>query len=525
MMEKAKSLLKVMAIWMATSALLALQVGASPPQPRAAGPEIAKRADIIPIDGLKQFGRLERPPVPFLHDKHTTALKQQDQDCAACHLVKDQRYVLKFKRLTDESKPAVMDLYHAECIGCHQQQRSQKLAAGPETCNGCHPKQAVAQSVWQPIALDKSLHYRHVRAAQNQCGTCHHDFDVLSQKLVYKQGQEDSCRFCHRDQTLKNRSSMRLASHRGCISCHQETIRQNKLAGPVQCSGCHDAIQQAEIEVIQDPPRLKRNQPDVTLIQSPPKAAQRDNTPRGQVPAVAFDHQNHELKTNSCRVCHHERVSNCATCHPSQPTEEYNTPLVQAMHQSSATASCVGCHAQQKQQPNCAGCHRAIPASSQLSDNTCGTCHALDIQADVQLDADQKTKVAQQFLKTRPKTDQTLEKAKIPEDIKIDRLEKTYAAVLMPHGKMVRTLLAGINQSRLATVFHNDKNTLCQGCHHGTPATDKPVGCSSCHSAPFNAQDPFKPGLKGAYHQQCMGCHETMKIDKALGCTDCHKKK
>ena len=34
-----------------------------------------------------------------------------------------------------------------------------------------------------------------------------------------------------------------------------------------------------------------------------------------------------------------------------------------------------------------------------------------------------------------------------------------------------------------------------------------------------------KPGLMGAYHLQCMGCHKEMGMEKPVSCTDCHKEK
>ena len=44
------------------------------------------RADIISIDSMKVFGKLERPPVTFFHQKHTAALEKSGKDCTACHL-------------------------------------------------------------------------------------------------------------------------------------------------------------------------------------------------------------------------------------------------------------------------------------------------------------------------------------------------------------------------------------------------------------------------------------------------------
>ncbi|MBW1895621.1 MAG: Ni/Fe-hydrogenase cytochrome b subunit, partial [Deltaproteobacteria bacterium] len=65
----------------------------------------------------------------------------------------------------------------------------------------------------------------------------------------------------------------------------------------------------------------------------------------------------------------------------------------------------------------------------------------------------------------------------------------------------------------------------CTICHHrmprekddkyGEPATlaklqkkkALPTGCASCHGRPFNPKQLDTPGLKGAYHQLCMDCH------------------
>jgi len=66
----------------------------------------------------------------------------------------------------------------------------------------------------------------------------------------------------------------------------------------------------------------------------------------------------------------------------------------------------------------------------------------------------------------------------------------------------------------------------CSICHHRMPREEQdtygepvsmlklrqrqtePVGCSACHADPFNSKDPGTPGLKGAYHQLCMDCHQ-----------------
>jgi len=64
----------------------------------------------------------------------------------------------------------------------------------------------------------------------------------------------------------------------------------------------------------------------------------------------------------------------------------------------------------------------------------------------------------------------------------------------------------------------------CAECHHHSPAGETPK-CSDCHSAAKIADDTSAtPGLKGAYHRQCMDCHKKMGSGP-MGCTDCHAKR
>ena len=102
------------------------------------------RADIIHIDSMKAFGKLERPGVTFLHQKHTGALEKSGKDCATCHLSeKDptldmERMSTMYMRLKNTSKQEVMDIYHDNCISCHKETKAAKEASGPLECGGCH---------------------------------------------------------------------------------------------------------------------------------------------------------------------------------------------------------------------------------------------------------------------------------------------------------------------------------------------------------------------------------------------------
>ena len=60
----------------------------------------------------------------------------------------------------------------------------------------------------------------------------------------------------------------------------------------------------------------------------------------------------------------------------------------------------------------------------------------------------------------------------------------------------------------------------CILCHHFTPEGDAHPRCRTCHELAYKHQDIRKPGLKGAYHRQCMGCHREWSRDTK--CSACH---
>ena len=224
------------------------------------------RADILPIDSMKAFGKLDRPPVTFLHQKHTEALEKKNKDCTTCHLSEKDRLSVKYMRLEDTTKQEVMDIFHINCIGCHRDMADAREKSGPVECGECHTDKPAALSSWQPIGMDKSLHYRHIKANQEKCERCHHEYNAVTKKLFYAKGQEGTCRYCHRNKTEDNRISLQLASHTACIDCHRKALAKNESAGPSTCGGCHDPAQQQLIEVVKDIPRMKANQPDFVFV-------------------------------------------------------------------------------------------------------------------------------------------------------------------------------------------------------------------------------------------------------------------
>ncbi|UCF91084.1 MAG: hypothetical protein JSW39_22825 [Desulfobacterales bacterium] len=503
----------------------AMIAGAESPSADSA---VESRADIIPIDALKIFGRLERPAVIFLHGRHTAALEKQNKDCTVCHLTEKERLSPKYMRLKDTSKQAVMDAYHSNCIACHRQTSAANEKSGPVVCGECHRAQPAFVSNWQPIGLDKSLHYRHDKAQKNKCEKCHHAYNAETQKLFYAEGQEGACRYCHGPQTQENRISMRLASHSACIACHRQTLAQNESAGPIQCQGCHDPAEQKLIEKVKDVPRMKRKQPDIVLVKTAENEA-RDSNPGPRMNPVPFDHRAHENYNDTCRACHHADLNACVRCHTLQGTQEgKQVKLEQAMHRLNTQPSCLGCHQVNQRDPRCAGCHASISKSRPPEPSACRACHmALPVpNGDAALPSTSNMRAAMMLERRQPVTDTYAEKD-IPETVEIKTLSNKYEPVRLPHRKIVQTLVKNIKDNKLADYFHPSPGTICQGCHHNSPAALKPPACVSCHGQPFNAKDLSKPGLMAAYHRQCMECHQEMGIAKpvATDCTGCHKEK
>jgi hypothetical protein len=106
-----------------------------------------------------------------------------------------------------------------------------------------------------------------------------------------------------------------------------------------------------------------------------------------------------------------------------------------------------------------------------------------------------------------------------PETVAINSLVDSYEESKLPHAQIVARLDAGVRDSGLASRFHQDVETLCAGCHHHSPAGTRPPPCRSCHADASTTRD--MPGLKTAYHRQCVGCHIEMSIPQQ-GCSDCH---
>ncbi len=526
------------AIFMITAVCIGAQEVGAPSDKEA-------RADMITIDSLKVFGYLEKPPVVFFHDAHTEALKKKDKDCSACHLAQEKSNKIpgtfkaavngidplspKFKRLEDTARKEVMDVYHTFCISCHNEMAAEGDKSGPVTCGECH-KETEIQSSRALIGLDKTLHYRHVAAHEKKCETCHHEYDAEKKVLFYAKDKEGTCRYCHKAQTEENRISMREASHLDCISCHRKRLVKKETAGPIYCGGCHDPASQKKFQKIENVPRMERKQPDMVLVKvgevKPDEAGKPGDV---RMNAVSYDHKSHETYSDTCRVCHHASMETCSKCHTMAGSKDGGyVNLAQAYHLINSEKSCMGCHEIKKSDPKCSGCHVFMEKRRKQADEACLKCHE-EMNADLQALAKEDDKrVAEMMVGARTYTTETYDKEDIPEKVVINVMatpDDRYEAVDLPHRKIVDKLMANVKENKLAAYFHREKGTLCQGCHHNSPVSKKPPKCVTCHGKPFDDREPLRPGLMGAYHQQCMTCHKEMKIEKPAGCTGCHKEK
>jgi hypothetical protein len=485
-----------------------------------------KAPDVISIDLVEESSDNEMPAVDFLHTIHN---KAADGKCVKCHTEKKDSFVFKFKR-TDET--ASKDLYHDNCISCHIETKQKGKKAGPleAECRNCHGAVQKMDTSWTKLDFDKSLHFVHetsksikpaMSSQSDNCSTCHHKYNNQTKKTYYTKGEEESCTYCHKDKEKKDVSSLKDASHNSCVTCHTGLKSKNVDAGPITCIGCHDAKEQLKIKSATNITRLKRNQPDAALITG---RLSEGKNPKYLMDPVAFNHKLHESKTDSCKSCHHNSLKKCNGCHtPSGDADGKFISLENAMHDKKSSKSCMGCHAEFTKQSDCAGCHDMMP-EKQLKDIACTTCH--NTKAYVPSNRDAQKSLAEQMMAKQSDDYLTVMAEKIPETVIIKELANEYMPSEFPHKKVVMAIAQRVEKSSMAKAFHKDQQTLCMGCHHNSPKSLEPPKCASCHGKNTDIANG-KPHLKGAYHNQCITCHEKMEVKQVLptDCIKCHKQK
>ena len=164
-------------------------------------------------------------------------------------------------------------------------------------------------------------------------------------------------------------------------------------------------------------------------------------------------------------------------------------------------------------------CHKDVKGitSAQIADGS-----AFDLTKEQLADIAAKDLVAQ------PAPAKPFPAVEVPETVTIGALSNDFEPSVFPHRKIYEALVKGAADSGLASAFHTSPTAMCAACHHNSPIADlkTPPKCASCHGieADKMAASVNKPSLKAAYHQQCMACHDRMKIEKpaATDCAGCH---
>ena len=488
-------------------------------------------ADTIAIDALVPFGELERSIVQFPHGQHTAAMPELD--CLSCHdqgsdgkTGESAGVIFRFKGQPLNDKEALKDLYHNECIGCHAEREKAKKPSGPQTCNTCHVNDVAAPTPPKRVRFGLELHGAHADKASLECNSCHHVYSPTEKKAVYVKGEEGSCVYCHQETMPASvpegmpSTTLKSASHDQCLNCHlkiekaQQAQHESVKTGPLLCNGCHNPPPAKAMSPVPETMRLKRNQPDIVVI----GAKNAGDTPDKM--RVPFNHKSHELSDISCQTCHHKALIACTECHTTMGSEKGGkVTLEKAMHTQRSDRSCIACHNEAKESPECAGCHQTMVTTSIPTDKSCTVCHSLKAEEGIALP---QGEALQKMMANRPKPTSSSLRKKSPETVVIDDLALGYKPAIFPHRKMVDALADGIGDSAMASVFHGSDEALCLGCHHNAPATAKPAQCASCHGKERTAKEDSRPDLMGAFHIQCMECHDTMKVDLSGDCTACH---
>ncbi|MFH2124436.1 MAG: cytochrome c3 family protein [Pseudomonadota bacterium] len=128
-----------------------------------------------------------------------------------------------------------------------------------------------------------------------------------------------------------------------------------------------------------------------------------------------------------------------------------------------------------------------------------------------------------------PEPGRTMDAADAPETVEISSLSRLYSGVEFNHS--MHAEIASCVECHHHTTGGEVTDPNCIRCHAKSGEADT-VSCQECHSSDrFSKEDLSKldnpqlyhidkPGLKSAYHLNCVGCHQ--KTGGPTGCQDCH---
>jgi len=114
------------------------------------GSPVQAQPDKIVLDHSKDFGKKERSPVHFAHNRHI----ESGLSCKDCHHVYENgKNVLDESKLEEgnqgvrcsachlsKTRIDLQQAFHNQCMGCHKQFLKEKKKTGPRFCGECHLK-------------------------------------------------------------------------------------------------------------------------------------------------------------------------------------------------------------------------------------------------------------------------------------------------------------------------------------------------------------------------------------------------
>jgi Class III cytochrome C family len=123
----------------------------------------------------------------------------------------------------------------------------------------------------------------------------------------------------------------------------------------------------------------------------------------------------------------------------------------------------------------------------------------------------------------------SMEAEDAPETLTIESMANLYGPVEFNH--LMHTEYASCEECHHHTTGDKVVDPNCARCHSNSGEGDE-ITCTGCHETNRFNKDYLKtlesptlyhidkPGLKGAYHLNCIGCHEI--ISGPTGCQECH---
>jgi hypothetical protein len=259
----------------------------------------------------------------------------------------------------------------------------------------------------------------------------------------------------------------------------------------------------------------------------------------GAMQPVVFNHALHEKAVTNCDTCHHTgEPQKCSDCHTLTGSDAgKGITLEQAMHARNITpaakgltpSSCVSCHEKViSSKQECMGCHNIVTPKYDAA--WCNVCHNAKVTPEEFAKGSNGTLSAKENQALADKAVKAQKPAEkigffVPTKVVIGSMADEFQPVLFNHRRHMASVAKNIENDKLAGAFHYNKEVLCSTCHHNSPLSMNPPKCSSCHQNKIDTKNPDRPNLKAAYHLQCMGCHDGMKVARPANtdCTTCHK--